>query len=749
MPSPRQSPQDPRLSGVPAQGTNRADALGVVSAKSLGREIADFHVKGLSSRRYRDLTTEKYLLHLDGEGDAQWADIFKGERIVIPRRRSSAPRVQENILRPIIANAVAYHTTMPFEFIVENKQGREARERALVDQAWCNHVATEQRWNAVFAEAMTMAMPAGMCPVHAFWRDDVSEDAFQPVYLADYQGFLPSPGFIDSFAGNPLDTVFSSYATVSSYHTVTYGRVLPAKMVRHAFQHLPEAAKLEGTKRLPSSAIFQRVARRWVQSNINVHGSATIQAGEDAEELIALIYREIAPGCDSEWPNGRLTIIAMNGSASTDRQDSYGAGSAGEPVVLHDDELPGGGFSFVPVYSMARYDDVLGKPFMADLDDLQVQLNIGLSHRKDYIRRSVRPPLVEAGMISDDSAVYEDDARLEIDPMTQVKPYFLELPSRQIQILTEDIAETREAMFRIGGWQAASRGEANAGDPASKVVALASYDDHIHGPTNARFRESVEAHARHAWKLMKQYGDVPWLIEATGDDLAHMAELHIDRTKLSERAPLFKLVSGFGSTPEARAQQIVNLLTTVDALGEPMLTTPAAQKMWPDPSIFIHSKNSAETVRNRRPKKINAKIREMAEQFRAETGFEQTGMSDPWVVQAGQLLVQEIDAEFPVLMDDDIPQHIEALSEITQDETDDPLARRIAMFRQDQYYQWLAQQQMAGAPPPQGDPKAQPGQTGGGPAQPGLQPGGTTTSQSLASASDQVAGLTKQAAQGG
>jgi len=44
----------------------------------------------------------------------------------------------------------------------------------------------------------------------------------------------------------------------------------------------------------------------------------------------------------------------------------------------------------------------------------------------------------------------------------------------------------------------------------------------------------------------------------------------------------------------------------------------------------------------------------------------------------------------PSLMDDDLEHHINILSGITQEETEDPLVRQIARIRQQQYWKWLA-----------------------------------------------------------
>jgi len=732
---------------------NQQDGESEAAQQKWAQEVARYHHIGLTNRRYRDLTGEKYLLHIDGEGDAQWATIYRGERISIPRRHSSGPRVQENLMRPIVDNAVAYHTTQPFELIVEAKLDRAARERAQVEQAWINGLVEEQRWNDVFAEAMYLAMPYGWCPVHQFWREDVDDDLFEAiggVEANQLRELMGARGFIDAFAGNPWDTVFSAGSTRTSYHRASYGRIVPAQMVRDAFQHIPRAQQLEGSDKIPSAAVYQRIARRWLQTNMALHGTSVVHSGESADELLALLYHELPPGVDPEWPEGRLTVVALDGAASTDREDSSGSGSFHNVVPLHDGKLPGGDFSFRGVYSSNRVDDVLGRPFVTDLDRLQLQLNQLLSARRDYVRRSVRAPLVTAGMIHDDTAVYENDAQMEVDPMTQFQPFYLELPAKHIPLLNTDIVETREAMFRIGGWQAASRGEGQAGDPASKTVALAKYDDQVHGPAHLRFREAVEASAEFAWKLMKEFGDVAWIVNATGDELAHLAELQVARDDLSDRPPRFKLVSGFGATPEARGQQLLNLYGLSDSQGREVLDTPTLRKLWPDNTLFADT-DYVEQVRKRRAKVINSEIERAAISFREQTGFDGTSYADPWVQQAAQLVFVKLDEEFPLLMDDDLEAHLSALALLTQDETADALVRHVAAFRQGLYFQWQAMQMAGmGGPPPDVQPdQAQGTGAEGRNVQQAAQPGGTTTSEQIRSAEGEVPALTKQAQMGG
>lgn len=740
---------------VPPQEDNRVEKLFSSEGQRAAERIARAHSGALSRRRYRDLTAEMYLLHIDGAGDSQWAAIYRGERIVFPRDHRTGVREQENLLRPIVENAVAYHTTMPFEFVVEARKDRASRKRAKVEQAWINALAQEARWNAVHAESMNLAMAYGSCPIHQFWRDDTDFDAFEPVAFASRDGLMQQAqrGYIDMWAGNPFDTTYDAGSTLDSVFTMRYGRLVPAWLVRQAFGHIPQIANLTGSTRIPSASVIQRIARRWMQADLGVHGTGTLYSGPESEELIALIYEEVPKGVDPEWPEGRLSIVALDGSASTDA-DMAPEGGFRNAMLLHEDALPGGDFSARRVYSKARFDDVLGAPFVGDLDDLQTSLNQYVSAVAEYGRRAKRSPMVSQGAVPhDDTTVFEQDAMLEVEFGSQFQPFYLEPPSAHVPVMLQRAEEVRNAMFRIGGWQAASRGEANAGDPASKVVALAKYDDQIHGPINLRFRETVEANARFAWRLMKEFGDVPWMIGEVGDELAHLADLWVSRDDLSDRPPQFRLVSGYGASAEARGQQLLNLFGLVDAQGREVMDTPTFKRLWPDAGLFANA-DDAEEIRRRRPRQLNEEIEKACAAFRETTGFEGTRYSDPWVQQAAQMIFVQFDAEFPLLMDDLIEAHLEALTLLTQDETQDPLVRHVARFRMDQLMQWLAMRQMGAGVPPTAEQTVPGGAPPGGGAEgrdviQQAKPANTVNSNAMQQASAQVPALTKQAQNGG
>lgn len=713
---------------APNPEDNRADRQGRRSGKKLADEVAEQHRRNLQARRYRDLTSEKYMMHIDGEGDAMYADILFGSRVEIPRQLSPY-REQENLLRLVADNAVAYHTTMPFRFIAEGGYDRQSRSQSRVDAAFANHIARSQRLNSVFGQAFYMAIPCGFCPVHAYWRDDLNSDPYEPLYLQqDEQKALLDQygmqglrrGIIDSFVGNPFDHTFNSGAKRDSIQAQWYGRVLPAESVRNAFsaQLDQQGVKLEGSEHLPSASVFQRIARKWYFSGVAAHGTAALLGAQERdEELIALVCREVAKGVDPEWPDGRLTIIALQGETST-RPEGRRSQAAGEAILLADQPLPGGRFSSEIVYSHHRFDDVHGKPWIADADDANVILNLLLSKEREYIERSINAPTIVGGPLVEDSVEFDGYSILEMELGATMPPRTMELPQSPARMLKDKINDMREYIFRVGGYQAASRGEGMAGDSAAKVVALARADDTIHGPINTVFRDTVQRYMGLCHDLFRQYGDVPWIINATGEDYVHLADGYVDRTKVSDKTPEFKLVSGYGATPETQGQQLLGLVTARGADGKPLLPTDEFRRRYPDQTLYIEESNPR-IFQKRRAKQVAEAIRDGARDYRERTGFDQAGMGNPWVRRAGWDLFQQVDQNFIRMRDDDPDLHIAALSEITQDETEDPIARHAAIFRQGVYYQWKSQMMMnaqqAQMGPPGGQQK-QPGPGGGGKA---------------------------------
>ncbi len=703
---------------LPTPARNQVDAVGEVSADTIAKDVLAAHRAGLRARRERDLISEKLLLHVDGSGDLQWADILYGERVEIPRLVSEF-RKTENLLRLVVDNAVAHHTTMPLRYFANSLPDRRARDRAVIDTVWMNHVAQQQDLNSLFAEALYMAMPAGFCPMHAYWRDDrVSEhEPIHPGMEVSAATMLqqlmdPPPGMIDCWVGNPFDTVYDRGAKRGSVHWCSYGRVLPGKLVRRAFAHIPEAAGLEGSTRIPSAASFQRIAREWRWEGLAAHGSPTItyrRPAEDDEELIILVCREILPGIDVDWPEGRLQLIAVPGASDLRRGES----GSDHAVLLADQPLPAGTYSWVNFYSHHRGEDVHGKPWVEDIDQLQVDLNIALSKRWEVILRMVEAPIVApGGALTEDMADIGGYNLLEVEPsLGNWRPRVMEWPTQVLSALNLEVEDRRKAIFQGGGYQAASRGEAPGSRIAYRaIVALQQADNTIHGPVNERFQRSASQFGVTCWKQMKAYGDIPWLMSIAGDEYAHLVEPYIDNTKLSDTPPHFKLVNAFGPSPELRAQEVLELMATRGADGQPFLRTDEARRAYPNQMVF-DDHGDPRAVQRRRAKTVASAFHQLAAQVREQTGYESSDLADPQLQQLAMQVFMQMEARYPRLQDDDLMAHLDTLSEITQDETADPLARLAAMQRQALYYQW--QQMMAMTPgmpaPGQENPALAPG----------------------------------------
>lgn len=676
----------PNVPGLPSPAREEARA-GQVDEETRAKRTLAFHRKGLDSRRLRDLTAEKYLLHIDGEGQSQWYDVFKGQRLrMMPVLNGFSP-TQDNQLRPIIDNFVAHLTTQPYRFVVETKPDSKSRKAALIDQALINAEVRSQKWNYLMAEAKMLASATGFCPIHSMWRDD-PEGGYEAVFPGQV------PGHIDSFVGNPFDHVFNAGAKRASVHRQTWGRTLPADLVRQVFGR-PD---LEGTDRMPSASAYQRIARKWTRLGGGQHGYSTLTSSTGHEEMIALIYDEILPGYDPLYPEGSLCIIALQGSAGTKAEDASNGGG-GRPVHLWSGPLPAGVFSSINVYSHHRFDDAHGKPYIADIDDDQVELNQRLAIFKDYMRRASRPQLGGSAGVDVDTIGFEGDTFFEIDagvapgsPLLQ----WLEYPGGHVSALIEEIRDIRERMYRKAGWQAASRGE-TGGESGKAIIALQQADDSIMGPIAQRTSEELEDLAKLNWRIRKEFMDAPTIIEHAGEEVAHLVGAYIDKTMMSDSPPSFRLVSGFGTSTEAKAQQLLNLLQVTDAVGEPVLTTRQFKKQWPDQSLY-HEVDDPRDVRERRPRVVNEMIRQAAEQKAQEIAAQfqqwQPSMADPFTQQLGMIVEMEVAQSEDVLMDDDLTLNIETLSVITQDPTAHPVARRAAIARQMRYLMWLQGQQV-------------------------------------------------------
>lgn len=696
---------DPTGPIAPLPESNQADALSVADADRIAQQILKAHKSGLDSRRERDLVSEKLLLHIDGAGDNQWADVLHGSRVEIPRIISEY-RKTENLLRLVVDNAVAHHTTMPLRFIAESTPDRESRTTALIDALTINHVAQQQDWAGMAAEALYLAMPTGYCPLHCYWRED-EMDQHEPLSPTDQEDPMvvveqlldPKAGMVDCWLGNPFDTVYDRGARRGSVHWLSYGRVLPAEMVRNKFGHMPGVAGLEGTTRLPSASMFQRIARTWRMESLSVHGTPVLsyrRQDNEGDELMVVICREILPGVTAEYPNGRLQIIAVPGSGDL----RTGEGQVGYAKLLADQKLPGGDFSCTNFYSHHRSDDIHGKPWIEDLDQLQVDLNIAISKRWELINQMIDAPIVApGGAIADDMADIGGYNLMEIEPSYATwRPQRMQVDQGALAALNFEIQDKRQAIFRGGGYQAASRGEAQGPrQPYRAIVALQQADNSIHGPVHMRFQRSMADFARRTWRQIKAYADVPFMLEITGDEYAYLAEPYVDKKMLSRRPPNFKLVNAFGPSPELRAQEVLELMRTVGADGVPFLTTREARRQYPNPTIF-DADSDPQAVAQRRAKTVAQGIHDIVRTFRKETGFAEDGMGNPAVFQAAQQLFPMVESQFPRLRDDDLEAHLRAYSEITQDERSDAVARMIAVMRQELYYQWQAQMAAAMAP---------------------------------------------------
>lgn len=694
---------------VPAADGRQQESPGLRSGTDLARLVAEQHRKNLQSRRKPQLEWQRNLLRIDGRGNGQYADILYDSRVSIPQDIHPY-QIQHNILRPITDNQVAWHTTMPFRFAVETKQDAREREKGRIDEAFANHVSQTQRLNNLFGQAMFMANATGFTPVHAYWRVDLSDDTYEPLY--GNQGYVPRKGMIDCWVGNPFDTTFNAGAKLGSVQASWYGRVLPVALVNQAFEQYLNGKTLEGTTKTPSASVFQQTLRDWYHTGTSVHGSPVILGADGHEELIAIICREIAPGIDAEFPNGRLTIIGLNGTAQTD----VTRGIQGESVLLADQDLPAGQFSWVNVYSHHAFDDVHGKPFAADLGDLQVQLNLAESDRKAYIARALSAPTIINGRLVDDMAEYNGFTLLETEPVAGNSggAKVLELPSSPVQLIESRINDIKSDMYTQGGYQAASRGEQKGGPEAYRaIVALQQADDTIHGPTNVVFRDSVSQFMGRCWNLMKTYGDVPWIVDMAGSDYAHLASSYIDRTKLSDSPPTFRLVN-FAGTPEAKMQQMLNLVTTQGGDGLPLMTTEEFRKKCPDSTLYDID-SDPRSVMKRRARTIAQAIRDAARQMSQQMEASlppEAPMTHPWVQWAGEQVFLQIEQKYPRLQDDDLQENLLALSEITQDETEDVIARVAANRRQQLLWAWQAEMAKQQRPQPtQGQPSGSPSPT--------------------------------------
>jgi hypothetical protein len=139
-------------------------------------------------------------------------------------------------------------------------------------------------------------------------------------------------------------------------------------------------------------------------------------------------------------------------------------------------------------------------------------------------------------------------------------------------------------------------------------------------------------------------------------------------------------------------------------------------------------------VKKQRAQAINYLIRDLVSQYKQTNQFDENAVPPQWKEQALEIAAQEIWIELDgmeEIMDDDDPViNVEALSEITQDVSEDRLVRKVAQLRIRQNYDWQRMMQ------PQVEGGAAQQQTA---TQPGAQPSGEQ------SVSSEVSDLTQQA----
>lgn len=665
--------------------------------RELAMGIVDRHRDGKKKRRLRDITAEKYLLHVDATNDGQWAEIVNGQEVFVRPKLSGSLRLQRNLLRPIVDNMVAYHTATPLKVVADAPPGRRARDRARVDAMLANHIISDQGLNQVLAEAMYVAAIYGNCPVHVSWR-----------YQDQFVGFMDEgpDGMVDIWCGDPWDTVYDDAATRNSVLRASYGRTLPMSTIREAFGDVPWVSdgSVKGSDRLPSASRFQRIYRRWEYLNQAFRESASIRSGYKNDEMVAIICEETLPGVLPDWPDGRLAIVAIDQAAETENW-TFSGSTHGEYHLLHVGPLPCRRFSFVRFYANGRMDDALGKPYVADLSDLQVQLNNLVTLRAERLRKFAKPKLMaQTGSFEEDTMYAGGDT---VAFYNTEMPKYLDPPSMGIAEFDLEIDRIETMMFRIGGWQAASRGEGTAGDPAAKVVALAKADDTIFGPMSRAFQESLNALLQICHHYVREYAERPFLARVAGEDLAYAIDPWVRSEKMSQRDPQFRAVNSFGATPEAMAQTLASLVTIQAADGQPLLTKDEFWTKYPDPALRPHEPN-LRMMKLRKCSAINHYIEEVADGVVEQ--YREILASNPEMInRAIQEIGNVVMARYPIERTDDIGMCIASLDELIHDITTSQLAREVAKLRQALYFDWLAMQseaQVGGQPPRTMQPKA-------------------------------------------
>lgn len=718
-------------------------AMSPADAAKIAAQVSDDHRSGKQRKRLRDLEAEKFMLYIDGE---QYVDVMSGGRIGEVPNPDGSYRAKNNLLRPITESFVNHHTAIPFSVIAEAKSDRLSRDKARVDTLWANSFIKTQRLNELVGEGLFFAAPYGHGILHATWRDDLTTDPYDPIWNPGYS--QERPGFIDAWCGDPWATVYNPGATRRSLSWASYERIFHVDTVRKAFPDVQGIDTLKGRKDLPSASRFQRTVRAWTPGSRNSGGLQS--GGKGGEELVALICREDAPGLDEKYPDGRLRVIALNGVVETN------VGMWGEPMLLHDGPLPASRFSFVRFYALNRFDDIYGKAFVSDLADRQILRNQLESDLVEGYIRAGRPMLaVGPSAVDDDTAAFIRDGIIE-NSNPQFTPAYLTFPTNWMSEIRQHIDKVEQDMFRIGAWQAASRGEGGASQPAAALVAQARADDTILGPANRGIQGSVVEFLQLCHALTKEHaGRFPIPIEVSGKDYGYMAKAYITADEMSDAAPNYTVTSA-GGTPEARMQQLLNLVTVSGADGFPLLTTKQLRKQSPDSSIWP-IETDIDEVKERRVQARNYALRDMCDVWREENGItDNNPLPLEWTDRAAQQILEQFDASDPIERTDDLAQHINGLTELAQDPADDKLLRRTASKLIDVYMDWQAniaaqQQGQMAQVAPAGDAAsgAAPGDAAPANAY-STEQGGTSTSDSYAPerTRGEVNALTREAAGG-
>ena len=696
--------------------------------RKLAEGVVSRHRAGLQAKRNRDLLAEMYQLHVDGENDGQYATIVDNTAVMIEPKGTGTYRAQRNILRPVVDNMVSYFAGNRFRVVADVPMGRKARDKARVSTVLGNHIIETQRLNAVLSAAKYIAAVYGSCPVHADWRLDFTKEAYRPIGAPPGSPGI-QPGYADIYVGDPWDTVYDSAATAQDLHRASFGRLLPLEQLRLAFGHVSGIERVTGRTDAPSTSRFQRILRAWENLNQYGKGSSTLTKSHvDGDEVVYLLREETAPGVNREFPQGRMTIVAV--SDVVDLSGRVGHNSASSVLLLHDGPLPAGRFSFERFFSLARSDDPYGKPYVADLSPLQQELNQVVTLRNLRIAKYSDPQLIAMeGSLQEDPVLGDPEEVLWTT--TDKFPSYLSPPTGEPGY-DMAIREIETQFFRIAGWQAASRGESNAGDAAAKVVALARADDTVFAPMRARFEESFIRLLQLAVSLYRNFSDLPVLAQVAGDEYGYLVEPWIRKDDLPNEDPVFRITSAFGATPEVLAQTLTNLVVMKGADGAPLLTTEEFWDRHPDPTLKPTRANPAATRRQRLVqvnKEIEFYCTKAEEQYRAEVQH-----NPQMLFELARAVEAEVFGTLPLLRTEKPEMAIEALDELVHDTTSSALVRMTAELRQARYFDWLQQimaTQGAGAPAgPAGTPGHQPGGSG---TPPQTSPfGGTRSSEAAA-----------------